>query len=687
MTSASTFPFCTTEHVIDGQYIREYPRATLSQDSPVKLVVKKYTPKNNSSPQPGDVTIVGAHGCGFPKELYEPMWEDLLEQSSDHGFRIGSIWIADVAALGASGIVNEPLLGDDPSWLDHSRDMMCMINKFRDEMPRPIIGVGHSMGAGQLALLSLMHPRLFTSLVLIEPVIVPDTFSGLGPKLSLLSLKRQDTWPSRSAAIESAQKSHRRWDPRVFERWIQYGYRELPTSTYPQIRSDTGLDTNLETVPVTLATSKYLEVMEYVRPNFEGHKPPGKEEHIFGHAHDLLTHPDVIGPVDKTSPFYKSEAVIAWKLLDHIRPSVLYVIGDRSPIQTDIIRAELVCRTGVGAGGSGGAKSSQVKESVIERSGHQDEHHYHPAAQEAEEKEITTLIEKINIQALTQRASDLRNGLACSVARDLQYDRSMRSSVMGGMNYHIEISFEDGISWLARIRRSNATSLPPELRNYILGSEVSTLKFLSKTKVPAPEVFDFNPYESNAVVQQESYINRPIDAFLIHRFLLEIVPTILSKNDLDDGMFYLKHADEKGDQILVDNDFNITGIIDWEWAQIDSKSAAFNSPIVLLPVADFYEGADYIGGDELYFAECLEEKGHSDLGEIVRNGRLLHRIQFCCGYDLDDWDGFIGLFFGLLKILGIEGDSQWETWRAGALEGYRDDDQLQQLLQQTGKSE
>ncbi|KAJ5319114.1 uncharacterized protein N7506_011818 [Penicillium brevicompactum] len=189
------------------------------------------------------------------------------------------------------------------------------------------------------------------------------------------------------------------------------------------------------------------------------------------------------------------------------------------------------------------------------------------------------------------------------------------------------------------------------------------------------------------IVQQESYINRPIDAFLIHRFLLEIVPTILSKNDLDDGMFYLKHADEKGDQILVDNDFNITGIIDWEWAQIDSKSAAFNSPIVLLPVADFYEGADYIGGDELYFAECLEEKGHSDLGEIVRNGRLLHRIQFCCGYDLDDWDGFIGLFFGLLKILGIEGDSQWETWRAGALEGYRDDDQLQQLLQQTGKSE
>ena len=65
--TASTFPFAVTEHVIDGQYIREYPRATVSQDSPVKLVVKKYVPIKNRTPQPGDVTIVGAHGGGFPK--------------------------------------------------------------------------------------------------------------------------------------------------------------------------------------------------------------------------------------------------------------------------------------------------------------------------------------------------------------------------------------------------------------------------------------------------------------------------------------------------------------------------------------------------------------------------------------------------------------------------------------------
>lgn len=124
-------------------------------------------------------------------------------------------------------------------------------------------------------------------------------------------------------------------------------------------------------------------------------------------------------------------------------------------------------------------------------------------------------------------------------------------------------------------------------------------------------------------------MNRPVDAYLIHRFLLDKVPEICTMSDLDDGNFYLKHADEKGDQILVDGQFNITGIIDWEWAHTDSKSSAFNSPIVLLPVADFYAGVNCIS----------EERGHPDPGTIVRNGRLLHRFRFCCGYDLAEWEG------------------------------------------------
>jgi len=39
---------------------------------------------------------------------------------------------------------------------------------------------------------------------------------------------------------------------------------------------------------------------------------------------------------------------------------------------------------------------------------------------------------------------------------------------MGGMNYHIEVSFDDGMKWIARIRRFNATSPPVALRDYII---------------------------------------------------------------------------------------------------------------------------------------------------------------------------------------------------------------------------
>lgn len=54
-------------HTIDASYMREYPRGASSQTSPLKLALKKYTPLDNLNPQPGDVTLIAAHGCGFPK--------------------------------------------------------------------------------------------------------------------------------------------------------------------------------------------------------------------------------------------------------------------------------------------------------------------------------------------------------------------------------------------------------------------------------------------------------------------------------------------------------------------------------------------------------------------------------------------------------------------------------------------
>lgn len=170
-----------------------------------------------------------------------------------------------------------------------------------------------------------------------------------------------------------------------------------------------------------------------------------------------------------------------------------------------------------------------------------------------------------------------------------------------------------------------------------------------------------------------------MDAYLVHRFLIDLVPSVLPSVQ-DDGKFYLKHADDKGDHILVDEHFNITGIIDWEWAHTASPAHAFNSPIGLLPVADFYSGKNDLGDDEIVFARLLEERGRHDLARFVWNGRLQHRFTFCCGYDLVDWDGSLGLFRGLRDAIGVDDGLEWNDWKAAALQRYKDDSGLQVLL-------
>lgn len=53
------------------------------------------------------------------QELYEPLWEDLYTQSKSQGFRIRSIWMADVVHQGQSGVINENTLGNDRKSYSH----------------------------------------------------------------------------------------------------------------------------------------------------------------------------------------------------------------------------------------------------------------------------------------------------------------------------------------------------------------------------------------------------------------------------------------------------------------------------------------------------------------------------------------------------------------------------------------
>ncbi|KFY12054.1 hypothetical protein V492_04119 [Pseudogymnoascus sp. VKM F-4246] len=340
----STTNFNVKEHVVEAQHIREYARATsFSQEEILHLAVKQYTPLDNPSPQPGD-------------ELYEPLWDELYLRSKANGFRIRSIWISDAAHQNQSAALNEKKLGNDPSWWDHPRDLLHMVNHFRKEMPLPLFGVGHSFGGHNLATVSLIHPRLFTSLTLLDPVIVgkPPTGGG-GRGAPTASTFRRDLWPSREAAAAGFRKSpfYQSWDPRVLEAWNKYGLRETPTLLYPNEKGS-----------VTLSTPKHHEVQTFIRPAY----PDPINGPLAPITH--YSHPDIDPAMPPDEPFYMPEPPVVLAHLPNLRPSVLYVFGGTSNMASPSMNAEKMRLTGTGVGGSGGASKGRVKQVVLEGVGH-----------------------------------------------------------------------------------------------------------------------------------------------------------------------------------------------------------------------------------------------------------------------------------------------------------------------------
>ena len=152
--------------------------------------------------------------------------------------------------------------------------------------------------------------------------------------------------------------------------------------------------------------------------------------------------------------------------------------------------------------------------------------------------------------------------------------------------------------------------------------------------------------------------------------------------------FFIKHYDDKGDHILVDADFNITGIIDWEFASAEPKALAFSTPCMLWPVRDFYNGKNDLSAEEIEFAEMFEARGRADIGKIVRESRKMQRFTFFNGggVSLDD-EEFQSLFSGLKAAwAGPDDDpTSYVDWKKEANEKYKDDHGLQSILRRSTK--
>jgi len=241
-----------------------------------------------------------------------------------------------------------------------------LVNIFRAQMPRPIVGIGHSMGGCQLANLALLHPRLFETLILVDPVIQGRVSleGNVGPAAA--SSKRRDCWPSREEAKKSFLKSkfYQAWDTRVLDRWVQHGLRDVPTKLFPDAKKP----------EVTLTTTKHQEVLTFLRSNFAA--KPGDKEMSSAEATlsnpkvNRRTHADLTPDVEPQSPFYRGEATLVFSQLPAIRPSVFYVFGELSFLTNDAVIEEKLTLTGSGVNGSGGRAEGRVDCVTVQGAGH-----------------------------------------------------------------------------------------------------------------------------------------------------------------------------------------------------------------------------------------------------------------------------------------------------------------------------
>jgi hypothetical protein len=201
--------------------------------------------------------------------------------------------------------------------------------------------------------LSIIHPRLLSTLVLYEPVIIQTGFGGPNP--SVMAVHRRDIWESGAKAESSLRRGLGKWDSRARDRYLRFGLRSVPTPLY-----DPAKDTKVPATAVTLTTTKHQEAWGYSIPSFEPESA----------GLDRLLLPDWDPVSERPYLFSRPECWSSMRSLPFVRPSVLWVFGAQSYLSPPEEQDAKMQATGSGVGGSGGAAQGMVEKAVLDQGSH-----------------------------------------------------------------------------------------------------------------------------------------------------------------------------------------------------------------------------------------------------------------------------------------------------------------------------
>jgi aminoglycoside phosphotransferase (APT) family kinase protein len=130
-------------------------------------------------------------------------------------------------------------------------------------------------------------------------------------------------------------------------------------------------------------------------------------------------------------------------------------------------------------------------------------------------------------------------------------------------------------------------------------------------------LYPYGPFETSAayytawaeqylalIADGQLYPQFPIEAYLVYRFLQDNATQLSDSED----KFFLKHVDDKGDHLMVDEDLNITGIIDWQMARIVPRREAFALSLVSADMRALCDGNVSLSTKDIALSNALREK-------------------------------------------------------------------------------
>ncbi|KAG2159382.1 Alpha/beta hydrolase family-domain-containing protein [Suillus bovinus] len=217
-------------------------------EKPLWNCVNRYTKRVQDGRR--GLTLFFAHANGFPKEIWETTLRYLL--SSPTASLVDEVWSWEAIQHGDAGLINETSLSGIFDWRDNARDIAHFLLYYLPEdasskvLPthlhllqetisesrkteglssRYLVAVGHSFGGCSSVLAAVNFPALFSSIILVDPVIINGGYSSHFNRLTLAALSRREHWPSREEALRlfKASPFFRAWHPDTLQLYVTYG--------------------------------------------------------------------------------------------------------------------------------------------------------------------------------------------------------------------------------------------------------------------------------------------------------------------------------------------------------------------------------------------------------------------------------------------------------------------------------